>query len=368
MTFARVLRGLSDELIELRPRGFFNVENGKFTVSTKYFPSCDCYVTALGFTDCQKCGRGNGNTNFTFPSGDGDGIFVAYEIVMLSDDSGEDDVTIGMLAIFDYQFQIANAAREAIENETVPKFPWDLATQFEGCKGIEVGVLEVERALFIGNSSFCWNSKDAVVDFPWCLPGDYKAVVFCEDVDATTDGIADRLSNTQGMPRNEIERLTRVAEGTFDSNRAALGISPTASPFAPIVPRAVVVLHDELSLFLESGEDGEIDEFEIPDWNLLEAQFRLGKIDLAHKKSMTESVIWQNVLLAREFDRAAGQCSDAEALRLHLMIRSWLYLGRSLGMEDCIKFLAEFKYEPSAEEEILMLMLRGLGDEANTYL
>jgi hypothetical protein len=83
---------------------------------------------------------------------------------------------------------------------------------------------------------------------------------------------------------------------------------------------------------------------------------------------MTESVIWENVLLAREYDRAAGQCSDAEAMRLHLRIRSWLYLGRYLGMENCIKFLAGFKYEPSAEEEILMLMRRGLGEEANKYL
>jgi hypothetical protein len=368
MTFARVLRGLTDELIELRPQGFFNVENGKFAVSTKYFPQCDCYVTALGFTDCQKCGRGNGNTNFTFPSGDGDGIFVAYEIVMLSEESDEEDVTIGMLAIFDYQFQIANAARQAIENETVPKFPWELALQFENCKGIEVGVLEVARALFIGNSPFSWNGKDAVVDFPWCVPGDYKAVVFCEEVDASVEGIAERLSSTQGSNRENVERLARIAESTFDSNRAALGISPTASPFSPIVPRAVVVLHEELSLFLEGGENGEIDEFEINDWNLLAAQFRLGKIDLAHKKSMTESVIWENVLLAREYDRAAGQCSDAEAMRLHLRIRSWLYLGRYLGMENCINFLAGFKYEPSAEEEILMLMRRGLGEEANKYL
>lgn len=368
MTFARVLQSFEDPAFELRPQGFFNVENGKFAVSTKYFPQCDCYVTALGFTDCQRCGRADGNTNFTFTSGDGDEIFVAYEIVMLGQNPGENDVTLGMIAIFDYQFQIANATRKAIENETIPTFPWDLARQFEDCKGTEVGVLEVERALFIGNSSFSWNCKDAVVDFPWCLPGDYNAVVFCEEVDNTVEGIAERLSRTQGSDRSNVERIARIAESTFDSNRAALGISPTASPFAPIVPRAVVVLHEDMSVVFGGLKDGDIDEFEIDNWNLLEAQFRLGGIDLSHKKSMVESVIWENVLLAREYDRAAGQCSDEEALVLHLRIRSWLYLGRSLGMENCINFLAGFRYEPSAEEEILMLMRRGLADEATKYL
>jgi hypothetical protein len=217
-------------------------------------------VTALGFTDCKRCGRGDGNTTFTFTSGDGDGIYVAYEIVMVGENPGEEDVTVGMMAIFDYQFQIANATRQAIENESVPKFPWDLARQFEDCKGIEVGVLEVERALYIGNSPFGWNSKDAVVDLPWCLPGDYNAVVFCEQVDASVDGIAERLSRTQGSDRSNVERIARIVESTFDSNRAALGIPPAASPFSPIVPRAVVVLHEELSVILDERQLIQIDD------------------------------------------------------------------------------------------------------------
>lgn len=368
MTFARALNCFEDRAFELRPQGFFNVESGKFTVSTGYYPQCDCRVRALGFTDCQLCGRGADESTFSFPSGDGDGIFVAYAIVMVGENPGEEDVTIGMMAIFDYKFQIANVTRKAIENETLPKFPWDLARQFENCKGTEIGDITVKRSLLIGNGPFSWNGQDAVVDFPDCLPGEYNSVVYFEEVDASVEGTAERLSRTQGMPRDAVERLARAAQSTFEEMTKDRWTYQPDKSFAPIVPRAVIVIHEDMRVVLEPDESGEVDEFVIEDWDLLESQYRFGALDLSHKKSMAESVIWENVLLAREYDRAAGQCSDAEALRLHLMIRSWLYQGRSLGMENCINFLAGFRYEPSSDEEILMLMRRGLADEASKYL
>ena len=83
---------------------------------------------------------------------------------------------------------------------------------------------------------------------------------------------------------------------------------------------------------------------------------------------MNMAAIWQNVLLAREYNRIVGECSDEAALALQFDMRTWLYQGRELGDEDCINALEGFTYEPTANEEIYLYMRRGLQSAAAKYL
>jgi hypothetical protein len=122
--------------LDLRVQGFFNVESGGFGISNAIFPYCDCVSDSFGEDDCRECERWF--ANFTsFPSGDGDGIYVAASIVHPS----EPNRTLGLLAIFDYRYQMAAYARQMIENEQVPDFPIELAMQFEDALAYKLGGL-----------------------------------------------------------------------------------------------------------------------------------------------------------------------------------------------------------------------------------
>jgi hypothetical protein len=363
MTLGRFLNIINQNEIELRPQGFFNVENGRFTVSNGYFDSCDCHMESLGQFTCSECGRGSNQSAVIFPSGDGDGVFVAFEIVLLADAPGEADMKIGLIALFDYQFQIANYVRKAIAAETLPDFPFEIADEFSDCLALEIGTVAVDRTLLIGNSPFASDPQDAVVDFPGILGGNYKCIAYCEEIDASVDGMAERLSRTQGVPEEEIARLARITEETFQHMaQEEPGVSPGANAFPPFVPRAIVVVHEGASSLIEKDEILDLD------WDLLSAQFRFGKVDLSHKGSQVNAAIWQNALLVREYDRDAGECSDAVALRLHFDLRTWLYQGRARGEENCINYLTKLKYEPTDDEEIYLYMRRGMQSSAAKYL
>jgi hypothetical protein len=76
---------------------------------------------------------------------------------------------------------------------------------------------------------------------------------------------------------------------------------------------------------------------------------------------MTDSVIWQNAMLAREWDRAAGGDIDNDTAKILLFdLWTWLYQGRELGSEDCANYLKNFKYQPTVEEQIYLLVRRGM--------
>jgi hypothetical protein len=363
VTLGRLLKTINQNNIELRPQGFFNTENGRFTVSNSYFDSCDCHIETLGQFTCLECGRGSDLSSVTFPSGDGDGIFVAFEIVLLPDAPGQADMKIGMIALFDYQYQIATHARQAIAAQTLPDFPFELASQFADCRALEIGTIAVDKTLLIGNGSFSSNPSEAVVDFPRILDGNYKCIAYCEEVDASVDGTAERLSRTQGLDEESAARIARITEKTFERMaQDEPGVSPGVNPFPPFIPRAVVVVLEAAKSLIEKDEIFNVD------WDLLNAQFRYGKVDLSHKEEKTNAAIWENALLAREYDRDAGECSDAEALRLHFNLRTWLYQGRERGEENCINYLEKLKYEPTDDEEIYLYMRRGMRSSAAKYL
>lgn len=363
MTLGRLLNIINQNNIELRPQGFFNTENGRFTVSNSFFDACDCHIENLGQFSCVECGRGSGLNAVNFPSGDGDGIYVAYEIVLLPEAPGQADMKIGLIALFDYQYQIATYAREAIAAETVPDFPFELASQFADSRALGIGTIAVDKTLLIGNGSFSLDPQEAVVDFPGILDGNYKCIAYCEEIDASVEGIAERLSRTQGLPEESGARMARITKETFEQMaQDEPGVRPGMNPFPPFVPRAIVVVLEGAGALIEK------DEILNPDWDLLKAQFRYGKIDLSHKQEKTNAAIWENALLAREYDRAAGECSDAMALRLHFNLRTWLYQGRERGEENCINYLANLKYEPTVDEEVYLYMRRGMQSAAAKYL
>ena len=369
MPLGRVLDKFKELEIELRPQGFFNVENGRFSIANRFHAYCDCYVETLGQSSCDICTRGNELSFLTFPSGDGDGIYMVYSIVGLAQEPGESELKLGFIALFDYQYQIASHGRKALASGELPEFPVSLARQFEDCLALEIGSINVDRTLLIGNGPFSLNSHDAVVDIPGVAGGNYICVAYCEPIDATVEGVAKRLSQTQGSTEEEFARLARIVAKTFaEMAKSEDGVDPTSNPFPPFVPRAVIALHSELRAALEPQTGTTIDEIHDLDWKLLKAQFSYGSVVLAHKQSMVNSVIWQNVLLANQYDLDAGEVSDAAAKRLVFDVKTWLYQGRELGDEQCINALVGYTYTPTPEEEIYLYMRRGMQSTAAKYL
>jgi hypothetical protein len=367
MTFGNAIEILAPEfqIFELRPQGFFNVESGGFSITNGFYEPCDCSVENFGNSLCQECGRGKNQSSVTFPSGDGDGIYVAFAIVLPGQQPGEEDETVGLIAVFDYQYEIANYVRISIEKGELPEFPWELVSKFSNNLALTIGSLQVDKTLLIGEKSFSVDDVNAVVDFPDAISGTYNCVAYCKEVSTTARGIAERMSSTQGMPREEVEREARIAAEVFNEMRDEEGIDEDARPFPPFIPRVIVALHERFNSPI--GPVGTTDEIDDVDWKLLQRQFK-SCIVTAHKGQMNISAIWQNALLAREYDRAVVECSNEVAKKLMFNSLTWLYQGRQLGDEDCINLLDKYTYQPDDDEEIYLYMRRGMQSAAAKLL
>jgi hypothetical protein len=354
MSLGNLLQRIDQAGLELKVQGFFNVESGGFGIGNDFLPYCDCVSAALDNDECRECERWFANF-ISFPSGDGDGIYVAAAIVHPS----EPNRTLGLLAIFDYRYQMAAYARQMIESEQVPDYPIDLAMQFEDALAYKVGGIIVKETLLIGDKHFSQNGSYAVVDFPNPVKGGYKCFVYCQQVDPSPEATLSRLCETQGLDRAETERLLRITAATFEKFREDEGLPEGSNSLPDISVRAAVAFSDELSDLIEP------DEFDIDDLNLLSAQFTYGAINTSHRQQMTDSVIWQNSMLAREWDRAAGDIDNDTAKVLLFDLWTWLYQGRELGSEDCANYLKNFKYQPTVEEQIYLLVRRGMFEAAS---
>ena len=177
--------------------------------------------------------------------------------------------------------------------------------------------------------------------------------MYCQQVDPSPEATLSRLCETQGLNRAETERLIRITAAVFEKFREDEGLPEGSNSLPDISVRAAVAFSDELSDLIEA------DEFDIEDLNLLSAQFT------SHRKEMTDSVIWQNAMLAREWDRAAGDIDNDTAKILLFNLWTWLYQGRELGSEDCANYLKNFKYQPTVEEQIYLLVRRGMFEAAS---
>jgi hypothetical protein len=214
MSLGKLLHRIDEAGLDLRIQGFFNVESGGFGIGNDFYPHCDCVSAVLDNDECRECERWF--ANFTsFPSGDGDGIYVAAAIV----DPSEPNRTLGLLAIFDYRYQMAAYARQMIEKEQVPDFPIDLAMQFEDALANKIGGLVVKDTLLIGDKHFSQNGSYAVVDFPNPVKGGYKCFVYCQQVDPSPEATLSRLCETQGLDPARTEREIQVCAATFERFR-----------------------------------------------------------------------------------------------------------------------------------------------------
>jgi len=354
MSLGNLLRRIDEAGLDLRVQGFFNVESGGFGIGNAYFPYCDCVSDLFGDSGCRECERWFANY-VSFHSGDGDGIYLAAAIINPS----EPRKTLGIITFFDYQFQMASDARQTIENEEVPEFPIDLAMQFEVALAYKLDSFAVKNTLLIGDKFFAHDNNYAVVDFPNPVSGKYTCLLYCQEVDPSAEATIKRLEQTQGLNAARVQQAIESSEASFEAVRESLGIKAGSIPRPNFIPRAAVALSPELSELIEE------DEFEIEDWDLVKAQFAYGSIVTAHRQQMTDSVIWQNAMLAREWDRAAGEIDDNTAKILLFDLWTWLYQGRELGSEDCANYLKNFKYQPTVEEQIYLLVRRGMYSAAS---
>jgi hypothetical protein len=349
LTLGKLLQELDDAGLDLRVQGFFNVESGGFGMGNAYFPYCDCVSDLFGDSDCRECERWFANY-VSFHSGDGDGIYLAAAII----NPAEPRKTLGLIAFFDYKYEMASYARQFIENEEVPDFPIDLAMQFEDALAYKHDSFLVKDTLLIGDKFFAYDNNYAVLDFPNPVSGKYTCMLYCEEVDPSIEATIERLEQTQGLNAAAAQQAIESGEASFEAVRESLGIQAGANPRPNFIARAVVALSPELSDLIEE------DEFEIEDLDLVNAQFAYGSVVTSHRQQMTDSVIWQNAMLAREWDRAAGDVDDATAKILLFDLWTWLYQGRELGDTDCANYLENFKYQPTVEEQIYLLVRRGM--------
>lgn len=369
MTLGDVVFGMLERGYVFRPEGYFNIESGNFAIGNRYFEYCDCTVSTIGEIDCKVCPRGKGSNSIVFPSGDGDGIFVAWSIFLPPEDGREANTKVGLISFFDHRYETANYARGLIDQETLPIFPLTIADKFADCESVTAGSVDVDRTILIGDASAVLDGTYAVVDFPSITPGNYEVTIYSEIVDQTIEGTASRLAETQGMSEDEVYRSASVNAATFEKMIGTnSSIDPSPNPFPPIVPRAVIALHEDAVESLEETGWFDWNELEIDDWDLVANQFRFGRVVTAHKQSMAKSVVWENVRLANQYDISAGECSDEVAKRLIFNTRTWLYLGRELGDERCIAAIDSSVYQPTPEEEVYLYMRRGLLARASESL
>jgi len=354
MSFGKLLHKMDEAGLDLRVQGFFNVESGGFGISNAFFPYCDCVSDSFGEDDCRECERWFANF-VSFHSGDGDGIYLAAAIINPS----EPRKTLGLVTVFDYKYQMASFARRFIEREEVPDFPIDLAMEFEDALAYKLGSLVVKDTLLIGDKFFSQDSNYAVVDFPNPVKGKYTCYVYCQEVDPSKEATIQRLQETQGLDPRMAEQSVVAGEAGFEAVRESLGIKAGSNPRPSFIPRVAIAFSAELSSLMEE------DEIEIDDWELTKAQFAFGSVVTSHRQQMTDSVIWQNAMLAREWDRAAGDIDNDTAKILLFDLWTWLYQGRALGNEDCANYLKNFKYQPTVEEQIYLLVRRGMFEAAS---
>lgn len=347
--FGNFLKTLEEDSFTLKVEGYFNIEGGSFSVGTDYFDFCDCLSDAFGQNECADCPRRKSN-RVSFASGDGDGIYVAASIR----DEGSNGRPVGLLAVFDYQYQMATEVRNLVNAERAPEYPIELASQFSEAVPLKIGTLSVGNELLIGDSNFSNDSNYAVVRIPGFKVTEFECYIFLQRVDSTPEATVERLHRTQGIDRTQSEMSVRAASASFDAIAEYSGIAQGSNPFPDYIPRAIVVLESSLEKLKL------ISEVEIPDWNLFKTQLQFGSVGTAHREPMHVSVVWQNVLLAREIDRAAGDCDNATAKALLFDMMTWLYQGQALGDKECVDLLSKINYQPSAQELAELKRRRGM--------
>lgn len=358
MSLGETIEGLISSGYSFRVRGFFNVEGGQVGLSNMFHEWCDCMSLRPGPTeDCDSCTRKDGNY-ISLAAGDGDGIYVVAEIL----DSSHDDEVVGAIAVFDNQYRMANSVRAAIEAETVPKYPIDLALIYADARPLALGSLNNTGLVLIADSGSGLNPRDAIVDVHIAPEKTLSVFGFVETVSTDPEEWVERLCLAQGQePETTARAMVRgLAEGKsiFES----LGFDhPYSLP--PIIPRALVILDHDSSKSVNLD-----DSYLVDDWELLGAQFA-GSVGTSHAKGMSISTVWMNALLAIEWDRVAGENLDLEETkRLLFDSWTWAYQGIMLDDDDCRNIISSNQYRATPEEVADLLRRRGHFEAAKKAL
>jgi len=358
MSFGNTVNYLISAGYKFRVRGFFNVEGGQMGLSNKFHEWCDCMSMRPGPAEnCESCGRTPGNY-VSIAAGDGDGIYVVAEIV---DNSSKEEV-VGAMVVFDNQYQLANQVRTAIEQETVPKFPLDLALSFAETRPLTLGPMVNTGTVLFADSGAGLNPRDAVVDVQIDTDKQLSMFGFVESVSTDPDEWVKRFDRAQGLDSEATYQSMvgglAMGQHLFDS----LGIDQQFS-LPPIIPRVIMVLDDSVSAFVNLD-----DQYFVDDWKLLGAQTG-GAVGSSHTQVMAASTVWMNALLAREWDRVAGDdLSYEETKQLLFESWTWAYQGAILDDDDCRRMIAVNRYRATPEEVANMLRRRGLVEAAEKAL
>jgi hypothetical protein len=357
MNFGKTLDSILSSGFTFRVRGFFNVEGGQVGIATKMLPWCDCMSFNLGPADsCDSCKR-NSTNYINMIAGNGDGVYVVFEILRKVDKS-----VVGAMSIFDNDYQIANQVRTEVQDSTVPAFPKELAKIFAKANALEVGKLKATKTLFIADSGSTIDSSNAVVDVHLSSSQPIKIVAFADEISGGESGWVDHLMKTQGLDRSSAKAQVQMSKAFGEATFEVLEIE--AEPSLPsFIPRAILAMSPELEVALSINYS-----IKVPDWQLVAAQFA-GTSGTSHTEAQNISTIWMNVMLAMEFDRAAGEnISEKRAKELLFDIWTWAYQGASLGDEDCAALIASNPYSPTNEEVSGLLRRRGLYEDAEKAL
>ena len=344
--------------LSFRPKGFINVEGGLVAVSTQYRPWCDCTSITFGpaKTSCSECGRGESNFA-NIPSGDGDGVYVVFDIYSIA----KPDERFGAFVVFDHGYELANAVREQLENETIPNLSVDELTQFADTLSLHISTLEPASTILIGDSPVDFDSKNATVDVSFLDAKTTQVFAFVGRLSQEPRDVSLRLQANLGMDSEEADRSVLVAEAGF---RAVEGMAGSQSaPFSPDLDFRGLLIVDS-GLAQQIGLQGDV---EVSNWALLSHQCMSG-VGTSHVEPMHQSTVFMNALLARELDRAAGQdVSNEKAKSLLFDVWTWAYQGMAHDDQNCDTFLKN-RYEPTREEVAELLSRRGQFRAADNYL
>lgn len=352
MSFGTTIELLRASGHTLEVRGFINIEGGQLGVSNRFHSWCDCMSLRLGeVAHCKICSREPGDF-VSMVSGDGDGIFVVAEVKSAAGD------TVGAFVVFDFQYQMANAARSFIEAEKVPIYPIELALQFAAASPIALGSLRNTGIVRFADTGSGFDGEYANVDVSFATDVGLNIFAFAEHVSSDPNDWDARLSQTQGW---DIDALSNQRFGDSAAGQAvfeALGIEEKFS-LPSFIPRAVMILNEQASRAVTLD-----DAIEVRDWEVLSAQFAAA-VGTSHAQVMHISTVWMNALLAREWDRAGeGELSNNETKRLLFESWTWAYQGAILGDDDCKEMIRANSYRATPTEVSEMLTRRGLTDAA----
>jgi hypothetical protein len=358
MNLAQTLNKLEQKGYGFRPKGFFNVEGGDAAIATDFLGWCDCQSLIVGPTTsvCSECNRGPENF-IRVPAGDGDSVYVVFEVFELASPRHP----VGAFTVFDHGYGIANKVRSFVTEQEPLVFSMDEVLVFGDA--IPLGLVDLAATssiYFADGSSGGANSSNANVDIQFGKDQKLRVFGFVETVPTDPQANAEYFAANWKI---DIEAILRTMQGSFaiaQSLAESFG-RELKDPLPPYSIRCLLALSQELAAELDLRAEAVVE-----DWEMFSIQLN-ARVVSSHKERQDISTIWMNAMLAREWDRQAGDVSDDEAKRLLFDVWTWAYQGITSGDRDCLE-LIQNSYKASNEEIADLLRRRGLFDLADQLI